>query len=621
MPSFIEAFPNVEIDRQFSINDINTMRVIIHISYIRSKLFKEMIDNITSNGEILFITPKKAYDDLIDDPFSDDKVIMAIDFDEIKNHAYITRNGEAVQVTPRFAFINELVRAVTGLENLPSFEEAFDGIDFQGLEDQNNLDPDNAAALALEYTQKINDEINIDDQRYSYSVSNLDDGIVVDANASLNDEAPELAFSFYDPFNDIDFQGLDDQNSFDSGMPFAPPFLHARAIKDQFSLGDQYSYSLADSDGDIDPVFDDNSIDNNIADLAFELQDPFNEMDLGDSQYLDNLYPEKTAGPALEYANKIYKELGMKEQHSSAGFSPNGDLIIGYNYTDGEIIELALYGDIWNTELNMLSSRDLVIGSNAMSVLSTGAGDDFLYGQGGMDILRSGEGHDKIDAGPDNDYIDAGAGDDKILGGADDDILYSGEGKDHFDGGEGIDILDFRSSPSEPLSFGISLEPFQPDNRIVCNLAEGFTLSPDNDDGHEKVANIEIVYTGNSDDILLGDENANILDAGPGNDAVSGGPGEDKVTGGPGADYFIFNDGDDRDVISDFQPSYRLHNYYNVQGDVVVLNVDSVKTYSALLDRAKQDDDNVVFQFNDSDVLVLENTNLADLNADAFNFI
>jgi Ca2+-binding RTX toxin-like protein len=59
------------------------------------------------------------------------------------------------------------------------------------------------------------------------------------------------------------------------------------------------------------------------------------------------------------------------------------------------------------------------------------------------------------------------------------------------------------------------------------------------------VTNVENVWGGSGDDILLGDEGANQLDGGIGNDALVGRGGEDNLAGGMGRDLLIGGLGSD----------------------------------------------------------------------------
>ncbi len=64
---------------------------------------------------------------------------------------------------------------------------------------------------------------------------------------------------------------------------------------------------------------------------------------------------------------------------------------------------------------------------------------------------------------------------------------------------------------------------------------------------------IEDGKTGSGNDILLGNDAANRLDAGAGNDILTGGLGNDTLIGGAGNDLFVFANDGSTDTINDFQ--------------------------------------------------------------------
>jgi len=63
---------------------------------------------------------------------------------------------------------------------------------------------------------------------------------------------------------------------------------------------------------------------------------------------------------------------------------------------------------------------------------------------------------------------------------------------------------------------------------------------------------IENGRTGSGNDILLGNDVANKLDAGAGDDILNGGKGNDTLTGGAGRDTFVFANDGSTDTITDF---------------------------------------------------------------------
>lgn len=161
---------------------------------------------------------------------------------------------------------------------------------------------------------------------------------------------------------------------------------------------------------------------------------------------------------------------------------------------------------------------DLLRGSLRDEWLDGGAGKDRIAGLGGADTLRGGDGADRLS------------------GGAGDDTLAGGMGNDTLDGGKGFDIADF-SEATGP---------------IRVNLAG--RKPQDTGEGRDRLIGIEGVQSGAGDDRLIGDNRANVLISGDGNDLLNGkggndlldgGLGDDRLIGGKGLDTAGFTSGND----------------------------------------------------------------------------
>ncbi len=167
-------------------------------------------------------------------------------------------------------------------------------------------------------------------------------------------------------------------------------------------------------------------------------------------------------------------------------------------------------------------------------------GDDLLCGQWGNDVIFGGDGKDVLDGGADmdvlygddgNDYLYGSWGDDQLLGGSDDDVLYGEDGDDTLFGGSGNDALD-GGDGTDTAHYGDS------DSGVTVNLAttagQGGTAEGD------VLVNIENVMGSEQDDHLTGDQFANQLHGGGGNDTLDGGDGADTLLGGNGNDTAIY---------------------------------------------------------------------------------
>src|SRR5262249_26531487 len=94
---------------------------------------------------------------------------------------------------------------------------------------------------------------------------------------------------------------------------------------------------------------------------------------------------------------------------------------------------------------------------------------------------------------------------------------------------------------------------------VTVNLLTG--LGSGNDATGDKYINIENVIGGAGNDVITGDNNANLLMGGAGNDTLSGGNGDDTLPGGAGADslnggagndVYAYTDGDGADTFGGF---------------------------------------------------------------------
>ena len=142
-----------------------------------------------------------------------------------------------------------------------------------------------------------------------------------------------------------------------------------------------------------------------------------------------------------------------------------------------------------------------------IEVFSGSGQDDTFFGQGGPDVL-SGE------AG--NDLLGGRSGADTLAGGAGDDILQGGAGADVLDGGTGIDVASYADAT---IGVRVYLDGVLPNRGSA--LGDTFI-------------SIENIEGSNFDDFLSGNENAN------------------QLIGGGGNDRFVFLAGWGSDTIVDF---------------------------------------------------------------------
>jgi len=164
---------------------------------------------------------------------------------------------------------------------------------------------------------------------------------------------------------------------------------------------------------------------------------------------------------------------------------------------------------------------------------------DIVEGGGGDDRIETlwhaegGDGNDVLSVVPGGSIVWAeligGPGDDRITGGVGDDFLTGGPGADVVRGGPGTDqLLDLWPTP-QPV-------------RITLDDQPGDGPAGENDDIG---ADVESVSGGHGDDTLIGNDAANVLNGGPGDDVIDGRGGADELmsqgahshmAGGPGRD-------------------------------------------------------------------------------------
>ncbi|WP_419827856.1 glycoside hydrolase family 113 [Sphingomonas sp.] len=138
-----------------------------------------------------------------------------------------------------------------------------------------------------------------------------------------------------------------------------------------------------------------------------------------------------------------------------------------------------------------------LIGNALDNIITGGSSDDVLKGMAGNDTLIGGGGNDTLDGGTGNDRMEGGAGNDTYLVDAAGDTVIEAAGG-------GTDTV--------KTTLG------------ATSLA----------------ANVEnLTFVGTGDATLIGNELANLLTGGAGNDRLDGGTGIDTIAGGLGNDTYV----------------------------------------------------------------------------------
>ncbi|MDO9417831.1 cadherin-like domain-containing protein [Pararhizobium sp.] len=223
---------------------------------------------------------------------------------------------------------------------------------------------------------------------------------------------------------------------------------------------------------------------------------------------------------------------------------------------DGDDI---LFGGTGNDQLYGEAGEDILIAGAGDDTASGGTGNDRLFGEDGKDNLSGDGGADLLDGGAGDDLLTGGSGDDAVIAGAGDDRVMTGpsseerrsgasslvsDGNDTYEGGEGYDTYDGSAS-----AYDLVID-------LAARLASGLDIGLDHIDG------FEAAIGGAGDDSMTGDQHANRLMGGDGDDTMAGGGGDDLVEGGQGDDRIVVlvmasgDDGDDRYDGGDGHDSY-----------------------------------------------------------------
>ncbi|MGY2048014.1 5'-nucleotidase C-terminal domain-containing protein [Methylobacterium sp. JK268] len=247
-----------------------------------------------------------------------------------------------------------------------------------------------------------------------------------------------------------------------------------------------------------------------------------------------------------------------------------------------------LHGGPGNDWLAGDEGNDTLLGGAGNDEIHGGAGDDWIVGEDGNDVLVGEDGKDDLYGGAGDDWIEGGAGDDVLIGGAGDDVLRGGAGADWMQGDEGRDTMLGGAGKDE----------------MHGGAGDDWLAGEDGDD---------VLVGDGGNDVLLGGAGADWLVGGEGADTLVGGAGNDVLIGGPGSDTFVFSRGDGRDLIQDFVTG-------GAERDVVEFGGGVFGSFAAVQSASRQVGADVEITVSASDVLVLQNVQLANLGAQNFTF-
>jgi len=207
--------------------------------------------------------------------------------------------------------------------------------------------------------------------------------------------------------------------------------------------------------------------------------------------------------------------------------------------------------------------NDVLNGTANGDTISGFAGDDTLNGLGGNDTLIGGTGNDQVNGGTGDDMLIVGVGDNNILdiyrGGSGTDTLVNNSGIalafDDFSiassnngnsiefidmnlqqitGTTGVDSLTFTSVTLQDLGAGVHIDMLAGNDSLTGSNLQSLTY--DLGDGNDAFSSSTTSF-------------AHTVDGGAGNDVINGNNGADILTGGAGIDQVNGNSGDDTLII------------------------------------------------------------------------
>ncbi len=208
---------------------------------------------------------------------------------------------------------------------------------------------------------------------------------------------------------------------------------------------------------------------------------------------------------------------------------------------------------------------NISLNPNAVSTYGS-AGADVFSGTANSEHYYAGAGNDTISGGDGRDVLAGEAGDDLIEGGADNDSLMGGTGADRLYGGTGQDsywvdqqgdlIFEDAGSEADQVFSTASFYLYANLEHLRLTMGAGDLFGVGNElnnvirgnDGANLLiagAGDDILFGDAANDLLYGQDGTDTLYGGAGIDYLVGGSGDDTLRGGDNADALYGEDGDD----------------------------------------------------------------------------
>jgi Ca2+-binding RTX toxin-like protein len=250
-----------------------------------------------------------------------------------------------------------------------------------------------------------------------------------------------------------------------------------------------------------------------------------------------------------------------------------------------------------NDIINTLGGDDTINAGSGDDIINAGVGDDIINGNQGDDIYiyNNGDGNDTINEKEGN--TSAVFGYDKIQFGEGitaDDLYFSGD--------DNKLIIKFKNSATGSITI---LNQWNSQYQIeTAQFADGSTLDLTNRNQfnfiYEGTEGSDIINSSSGDDIINAGAGDDIIDAKGGNDIINAGAGEDLITGrNSGDDTYIYNLGDGKDMIKEYDNSSTIHINSSFGNDKIQFGEGITR-------------DNLYFEANTNDDLVINFRNSPD---------
>lgn len=228
---------------------------------------------------------------------------------------------------------------------------------------------------------------------------------------------------------------------------------------------------------------------------------------------------------------------------------------------DGSSYGDAIFGGPGDDRLNGLGGNDTLVGGSGADILRGGSGFDTADYSGStlgllidmivpsrntgdaagdmlisIELIKGSEFADDLRGDGLPNILDGGRGDDWLMGRDGDDTLVGGDGNDNLLGGAGADFID-GGAGTDRVNYSDATGSVTVD--MLNPLLNQGTATGD------ILVSIENVLGSNWGDKITGDDLANFIDGGGGDDIVFGSGGADILMGRTGDDYLVGGDGND----------------------------------------------------------------------------